>query len=80
VRKLTAAQRRLLVERALQTRDQDVEKFLRKVKDRMDRRVKVLAAIRMGPQAQGCQVHLVGIKERATVLWLPKAASRITAS
>ena len=37
VRRLTAAQRRVLVDRGLEMRDQDTEKFLRKLKERMDR-------------------------------------------
>lgn len=37
VRRLTGAQRRLLVDRALATKDQDTERFLLRLKERMDR-------------------------------------------
>lgn len=37
VRKLTPAQRRVVVDRALAARDQDTERFLRRLKERMDR-------------------------------------------
>ena len=36
MRKLTPAQRRVLVDQALATKDQDTERFLRRLRDRMD--------------------------------------------